>query len=152
MFTSGSTGRPKGVIVPQRGPLVFMLAAAISLRVKLPRVPFPLPHYLSSALNHNETLIDGADVCGCTNGAITFDLSLADLLFPLFVGGRVEVVRGETEGRMIRWVETQLDRMEKSGVTCIWATPCVLSLLTYLSDVPPSINSIFYLASYPCIL
>lgn len=136
MFTSGSTGRPKGVIVPQRGPLNFMLAAAVTLQVELPSLPFPLPPHLSSM--HTQQSICGADVRGCTNGAITFDLSLADLLFPLVVGGQVEVMGNEIVRNMTQWVE----RMEGSGVTCLWATPSVLTLLTDLSELPNSIKSI----------
>src|SRR5690606_12080764 len=67
IYTSGSTGAPKGVMVPHRGMLNNQLG-------KLP--------YLG--LGEHDTVAQTASQC--------FDISVWQLLTPLLVGGRVDIV------------------------------------------------------------
>ncbi|MFC5753956.1 amino acid adenylation domain-containing protein [Actinomadura rugatobispora] len=70
LFTSGSTGRPKGAVVEHRGMLNHLRAKIIDLG------------------------LTGADVVAQT-APLGFDISVWQMLCPLLVGGRVDVVGDE---------------------------------------------------------
>eukprot|EP00026_Physarum_polycephalum_P002120 Phypoly_transcript_02124.p1 GENE.Phypoly_transcript_02124~~Phypoly_transcript_02124.p1 ORF type:complete len:957 (+),score=96.30 Phypoly_transcript_02124:103-2871(+) len=122
-FTSGSTGRPKGVILPHRGAINFMFAAASILGFQLP------------ISDHFEPPVS---LTGCTNGAITFDLSIADIFFPLTMGGKVFVVGSSR----LTNVESFVNSMCQAQVSIVWMTPSVLRLLTENFALPPSLTDI----------
>ncbi|TYB42715.1 amino acid adenylation domain-containing protein [Actinomadura chibensis] len=67
LFTSGSTGRPKGAVVEHRGMLNHLWAKIVDLG------------------------LTGADVLAFT-APLGFDISIWQMLCPLLVGGRVDVV------------------------------------------------------------
>ncbi|QFG20533.1 amino acid adenylation domain-containing protein [Actinomadura sp. WMMB 499] len=67
LFTSGSTGRPKGAVVEHRGMLNHLWAKIIDLE------------------------LTGADAVAFT-APLGFDISIWQMLCPLLLGGRVEVV------------------------------------------------------------
>ncbi|XVQ08591.1 amino acid adenylation domain-containing protein [Spirillospora sp. CA-255316] len=70
LFTSGSTGRPKGAVVEHRGMLNHLRAKIVDLG------------------------LTGADVVAQT-APLGFDISVWQMLCPLLVGGRVDVVGDE---------------------------------------------------------
>jgi amino acid adenylation domain-containing protein len=100
IFTSGSTGRPKGVEVRHRG----------------------VVNYLAS-MARRPGLAAGDTVLALTT--LSFDIHVTELLLPLAVGARVELIDRETAsdpellGRVI----------ESAGVTLMQATPATWTLL-----------------------
>nr|MCU0681112.1 amino acid adenylation domain-containing protein [Polyangiaceae bacterium] len=100
LYTSGSTGRPKGAMVEERNLLNHLDAKARDLGLG-PR-----------------------DVVA-QNAPHTFDISVWQMLAPLLVGARVEVLPDEvalSPGAL-------LERAREAGVTVLEAVPAVLGLL-----------------------
>jgi amino acid adenylation domain-containing protein len=103
IYTSGSTGRPKGVVVGHRSLVNTLTALAAKL-------PF------------------GADDGFVLNSSPSFDVSIAEFLLPLLVGGRVIVgdhAAGLDASELMRLIAA-------SGATYLQATP---SVWTHLLDM-----------------
>jgi amino acid adenylation domain-containing protein len=100
IYTSGSTGRPKGVEVRHRGVVNYLSAMA--------RRPG----------------LEAADaVLALTT--LSFDIAVTELLLPLAVGTRIELVDRETAADPERLAAV----IESSGVTVVQATPATWTLL-----------------------
>jgi len=100
IYTSGSTGRPKGVAVRHRG----------------------VVNYLSSMARRPG--LEAADaVLALTT--LSFDIHVTELLLPLSVGARIELVDRETAADPERLAAA----VESGGVTVMQATPATWTLL-----------------------
>jgi amino acid adenylation domain-containing protein len=100
IYTSGSTGRPKGVEVRHRG----------------------VVNYLSSMARRPG--LEPADaVLALTT--LSFDIAVTELLLPLAVGARIELVDRETAADAERLAAV----IASSGVTVMQATPATWTLL-----------------------
>ncbi len=100
IFTSGSTGRPKGVEVRHRGVVNFLTSMA-----REPGI--------------------GADDVLLSVTTLSFDIAVLELLLPLTVGARCEVL-----SRAVASDATELSRaMDESGVTLMQATPATWRML-----------------------
>jgi amino acid adenylation domain-containing protein len=100
IYTSGSTGRPKGVAVRQRGAVNFLASMA--------REPGLGPDDVMLAVT-----------------TVAFDIHVLELLLPLAVGARIELVSREAAGdglRLAAWLAA-------SGATVMQATPATWRLL-----------------------
>src|SRR6185295_10104128 len=100
IYTSGSTGRPKGVAVRQRGAVNFL--ASMAARPGL-----------------------GPDDALLAVTTIAFDIHVLELLLPLAVGARIELVDREAAGDGLRLAA----RLAASGATVMQATPATWRLL-----------------------
>ncbi|MEO3825209.1 AMP-binding protein [Actinomadura sp. B10D3] len=106
LFTSGSTGRPKGAVVEHRGMLNHLWAKNIDLE------------------------LTGADVVAFT-APLGFDISIWQMLSPLLLGGRVDVIgdaTGHDPAAFARAVDEQ-------GITVVELVPTMVRHL--LDDLAP---------------
>ncbi len=100
LFTSGSTGRSKGVAVSHRGVMNFLTTLAA-------RAGFSA----------------GDVVVALTT--LSFDIAVTELLLPLTIGARIELVRRETAGD----ARLLAAALESAGATVLQATPATWTLL-----------------------
>ncbi len=100
IFTSGSTGRPKGVEVRHRGVVNYLSSMA--------RRP---------GLDERDTIL--------ALTTLSFDIAVTELLLPLAVGARIELVDRETAADAERLGAL----MAAAGVTVMQATPATWTLL-----------------------
>jgi amino acid adenylation domain-containing protein len=100
IYTSGSTGRPKGVQVPH--------AALANLLASMRRI-----------------LGIAADDALLAVTTLSFDIAALELLLPLIVGGRVELVERDVAADGPRLI----DRLDDPAVTFLQATPATWRLL-----------------------
>ncbi|HYU30924.1 MAG TPA: amino acid adenylation domain-containing protein [Thermoanaerobaculia bacterium] len=100
IYTSGSTGRPKGVGVRHRG----------------------VVNYLSTMAERPGLSADDVVMALTT---LSFDIAVTELLLPLTVGARVELVDRETAGDPALLAAV----LESSGATVMQATPATWSML-----------------------
>ncbi|HSK76486.1 MAG TPA: amino acid adenylation domain-containing protein, partial [Thermoanaerobaculia bacterium] len=100
IYTSGSTGRPKGVEVRHRAVANYLAAMAA-----------------------RPGLEAGAVMMAVTT--VSFDIAVTELLLPLTVGARIELVGRETAGDAALLAAA----LESSGATCLQATPATWTLL-----------------------
>ncbi len=100
IYTSGSTGTPKGVLITHRALTNFLLSMA-----KEP------------GLSASDTLLAVT--------TLSFDIAALELLLPLTVGARVEVVSRDEAMDGSRLI----DRLVSSGATVLQATPASWRLL-----------------------
>ncbi len=100
IYTSGSTGRPKGVAVRHRGAVNFLTSMAA------------------------RPGLDSADVMLAVT-TIAFDIHVLELLLPLAVGARIELVSRDVAGDGLRLAA----RLAGSGATAMQATPATWRLL-----------------------
>ena len=100
IYTSGSTGRPKGVEVRHRG----------------------LDNYLA-AMAAGPGLGAGDVMMAVTT--LSFDIAVTELLLPLTVGARIELVSGATAGD----ASLLAAALDSAGATCLQATPATWILL-----------------------
>jgi amino acid adenylation domain-containing protein len=100
MFTSGSTGKPKGVIISRLNLFNFLE----SMEKMLP--------------------ITNKD-CFLAITSTSFDISILELLLPLYIGASLEIVSNEirNSGILLK------DKIDKSSVTVIQTTPSVWGLI-----------------------
>ncbi|HEY0734189.1 MAG TPA: amino acid adenylation domain-containing protein, partial [Herpetosiphonaceae bacterium] len=99
-FTSGSTGQPKGAMVQQKGMLNHCYAKLVDLD-----------------LNAADTIAQTASPW--------FDVSVWQLLAPLLVGGRVEIIKNEIVRQPARLLETIAGKQ----ITILELVPSLLQLL-----------------------
>jgi amino acid adenylation domain-containing protein len=100
IYTSGSTGRPKGVEVRHRGVVNYLSSMA--------RRP---------GLDERDTVL--------ALTTLSFDIAVTELLLPLAVGARIELVDRETAADAERLAAV----IESAGVTVVQATPATWTLL-----------------------
>jgi amino acid adenylation domain-containing protein len=100
LFTSGSTGRPKGVQITKSNLLNFLLAMEVE-----------------PGLGNHDHFLAITPIC--------FDISILELLGPLFTGGTVEIV-GEDERRSANLLGK---RLNESKATLIQGTPSTWRML-----------------------
>ncbi|HKH46426.1 MAG TPA: amino acid adenylation domain-containing protein, partial [Thermoanaerobaculia bacterium] len=100
LYTSGSTGRPKGVEVTQRSLFNFV-----------------------SCMARRPGLAAGDVVMAPTT--LSFDIAATELLLPLTVGARIELVSRETAADPVRLAAS----IEQAGATFLQATPSAWALL-----------------------
>ncbi len=100
IYTSGSTGRPKGVEVVHRGVVNYLASMA--------RRPGIAPRDVILALT-----------------TLSFDIAVTELLLPLVVGARLELVDRETAADADRLGAV----IDAAGVTLMQATPSTWTLL-----------------------
>ena len=100
IYTSGSTGRPKGVGVRHRG----------------------VVNYLATMARRPGMSAADAVVAVTT---LSFDIAVTELLLPLTVGARIELVGRETAADAVRLAAT----LESAGATVFQATPATWTLL-----------------------
>jgi amino acid adenylation domain-containing protein len=100
IYTSGSTGRPKGVEVRHRG----------------------VVNYLAS-MARRPGLTAGDTVLALTT--VSFDIAVTELLLPLAVGARVELIDRDTASDAERLAAA----IDAAGVTVMQATPATWTLL-----------------------
>ena len=100
IYTSGSTGRPKGVVIP---------------------------HY--AVVDHHLAMIDrlqfSEDDVILSVASVSFDPSVQDFFLPLFLGAKVVIASQQEviDGYLLK------ERMEKSNVTMMEATPTTWQML-----------------------
>jgi amino acid adenylation domain-containing protein len=109
IFTSGSTGEPKGAMCEQAGMLNHLLAKIEDL-----------------GLDHGDVVAQTAPA--------GFDISVWQLLAPLLVGGRVEIVPPE----VIEDVERLVATLAARGVTVAQLVPSYLELVVTRLEHAPS--------------
>ncbi len=100
IYTSGSTGRPKGVSVRQRGVL----------------------NYLSTMAERPGMTADDVVMAVTT---LSFDIAVSELLLPLVVGARIELVRRE----VVADPRELAAALTVAGATVMQATPTTFGLL-----------------------
>jgi amino acid adenylation domain-containing protein len=106
LFTSGSTGRPKGAVVEHRGMLNHLWAKIVDLG------------------------LTGADVVAQT-APLGFDISVWQMLCPLLVGGRVDVVGDEVGHDPVALARA----VREQGITVVELVPTMVRhLLDDLAD------------------
>ncbi|MET7331143.1 amino acid adenylation domain-containing protein [Nonomuraea sp. NPDC005650] len=112
MFTSGSTGRPKGVAVPHRAVANLLESFAELLPIG------PRDRWLAVT-------------------TLSFDISVLELLLPLFTGGRVVIAATAevSDGWALR------ERAAAEGVTIMQATPAGWRILLESGGVPATIRT-----------
>ncbi|MEU8797699.1 amino acid adenylation domain-containing protein [Spirillospora sp. NPDC048819] len=106
LFTSGSTGRPKGAVVEHRG-MVNHLWAKIG-----------------------DMGLTGADVVAFT-APLGFDISVWQMLCPLLLGGRVDVVDDEVGHDPVAFAQA----VDERGITIVELVPTMVRHL--LDDLTP---------------
>ncbi|HEX3131568.1 MAG TPA: amino acid adenylation domain-containing protein [Thermoanaerobaculia bacterium] len=109
LFTSGSTGEPKGVMVHHRGLLNHLLAKIGDLD-------------LSASDRVAQT------------AATSFDISLWQMLAPLLLGGRVEIL----SDAVVREPDRLLSEVESRGITVLELVPSVLGPFLDAMERPPA--------------
>ena len=100
IYTSGSTGEPKGVEVTHRG-VVNLLRSM-----------------------HKQPGLSAEDVLLAVT-TLTFDIAMLELLLPLTIGARVELVSREVASDGVQLME----RLAHSGATVMQATPATWRML-----------------------
>jgi amino acid adenylation domain-containing protein len=100
IYTSGSTGRPKGVELRHRGVVNYL--ASMARRPGL-----------------------GEDAVMMALTTLSFDIAVTELLLPLAIGARIELVRRETAAEAARLAAA----VEEAGATIMQATPTTWALL-----------------------
>ncbi len=100
IYTSGSTGAPKGVEVRHGGVINYLAAMA--------RHP---------GLDERDTVL--------ALTTLAFDIAVTELLLPLAVGARIELIGRETAGDAERLAAV----IAGAGITCMQATPATWTLL-----------------------
>ncbi|TMR17668.1 amino acid adenylation domain-containing protein [Nonomuraea turkmeniaca] len=112
MFTSGSTGRPKGVAVPRRAVANLLEAFADLLPIG------PEDRWLAVT-------------------TLSFDISVLELLLPLYTGGRVVIAATAevSDGWALR------ERAAAEGVTIMQATPAGWRILLESGGIPATIRT-----------
>src|SRR5262249_27936930 len=100
IYTSGSTGTPKGVQIPHSNVINFL-----------------------SAMRAQPGLSNADVMLAVTS--LSFDIAALELLLPLVVGGRIELVSRRTATDAVRLIE----RIESSAVTIMQATPATYRML-----------------------
>ncbi|HKH47030.1 MAG TPA: amino acid adenylation domain-containing protein, partial [Thermoanaerobaculia bacterium] len=100
IYTSGSTGRPKGVEVRHRGVVNYLATMAAK--------PGLAPGDVMMAVT-----------------TLAFDIAVTELLLPLSVGARVELVGRETSSDATLLAAA----IDAAGATCMQATPATWTLL-----------------------
>ncbi|MFD0535849.1 AMP-binding protein [Actinomadura luteofluorescens] len=109
LFTSGSTGRPKGAVVEHQGMLNHLWAKVVDLE------------------------LTGDDVVAFT-APLGFDISIWQMLCPLLVGGRVDVVGDEVGHDPVAFARA----VNAQGVTVVELVPTMVRhLLDDLAAAPP---------------
>ncbi|GAA0570440.1 hypothetical protein GCM10009546_36580 [Actinomadura livida] len=106
LFTSGSTGRPKGAVVEHQGMVNHLWAKIVDLE------------------------LTGADVVAFT-APLGFDISIWQMLCPLLLGGRVDVVGDEVAHDPVAFARAVDDR----GITIVELVPTMVRHL--LDDLAP---------------
>ncbi|MBW8485473.1 amino acid adenylation domain-containing protein [Actinomadura parmotrematis] len=108
LFTSGSTGRPKGAVVEHQGMVNHLYAKIVDLG------------------------LTGADVVAQT-APLGFDISVWQLLCPLLVGGRVDVVGDEVGHDPVAFARA----VDERGITVVELVPTMVRhLLDDLAAAP----------------
>ncbi|WP_329521404.1 amino acid adenylation domain-containing protein [Spirillospora sp. NBC_01491] len=100
LFTSGSTGRPKGAVVEHQGMLNHLHAKIVDLG------------------------LTGADVVAQT-APLGFDISVWQMLCPLLVGGRVDVIGDETGHDPVAFARA----VDGQGITVVELVPTLVGHL-----------------------
>ncbi|MEV0662922.1 amino acid adenylation domain-containing protein [Actinomadura luteofluorescens] len=106
LFTSGSTGRPKGAVVEHQGMLNHLWAKVVDLE------------------------LTGDDVVAFT-APLGFDISIWQMLCPLLVGGRVDVVGDEVGHDPVAFARA----VDAQGITVVELVPTMVRHL--LDDLAP---------------
>jgi amino acid adenylation domain-containing protein len=106
LFTSGSTGRPKGAVVEHQGMLNHLWAKIIDLE------------------------LTGADVVAFT-APLGFDISIWQMLCPLLLGGRIDVIGDDVAHDPEAFARAVDDR----GITIVELVPTMVRHL--LDDLAP---------------
>jgi amino acid adenylation domain-containing protein len=109
MFTSGSTGEPKGVMIHHRGLLNHLIAKIEDL-----------------GLNASDRVAQTA--------AASFDISLWQMLAPLLVGARVEIL----SDAVVREPDRLLSEVESRGITVLELVPSLLGPFLDTMEHPPA--------------
>ncbi|MFC4909839.1 amino acid adenylation domain-containing protein [Actinomadura gamaensis] len=108
LFTSGSTGKPKGAVVEHRGMLNHLFAKIVDLGMT------------------------GADVLAMTS-PLGFDISVWQMVCPLLIGGRVEIVPDEVAHDQVAFARA----VDERGITVVELVPTMVRhLLDDLPDAP----------------
>ncbi|WP_019634300.1 amino acid adenylation domain-containing protein [Actinomadura atramentaria] len=108
LFTSGSTGRPKGAVVEHQGMINHLYAKITDLGMT------------------------GADVLAQT-APLGFDISVWQMLCPLLLGGRVEIVGDEVAHDPVAFARA----VDERGITVVELVPTMVRhLLDDLADAP----------------
>ncbi|GAA0214594.1 hypothetical protein GCM10009527_007930 [Actinomadura nitritigenes] len=105
LFTSGSTGRPKGAVVEHQGMLNHLWAKIVDLE------------------------LTGDDVVAFT-APLGFDISIWQMLSPLLVGGRVDVIGDEVGHDPVAFARA----VDEQGITVVELVPTMVRHL--LEDLP----------------
>jgi amino acid adenylation domain-containing protein len=100
IYTSGSTGRPKGVEVRHRALVNYLAAMAAR-----------------PGLGPGDVMLAAT--------TLSFDIAVTELLLPLTVGARVELIGRETAGD----ASLLAAAIDAAGATCMQATPATWALL-----------------------
>ncbi|HEX5758391.1 MAG TPA: condensation domain-containing protein, partial [Thermoanaerobaculia bacterium] len=108
IYTSGSTGLPKGVMIEHLGMLNHLLAKVRTLGL-------------------------GSADCVAQTAAITFDISVWQLMAALLVGGRVRIVGDEVAADPLRL----LGEVERFGVTVLQTVPSMLQAMVERLEAAP---------------
>ena len=106
LFTSGSTGRPKGAVVEHQGMVNHLWAKIVDMG------------------------LTGADVVAFT-APLGFDISIWQMLCPLLIGGRVDVVGDETGHDPVAFAQA----VDERGITIVELVPTMVRHL--LDDLAP---------------
>ncbi|MGP4023222.1 amino acid adenylation domain-containing protein [Actinomadura sp. 3N407] len=106
LFTSGSTGRPKGAVVEHRGMVNHLWAKIADME------------------------LTGADVVAFT-APLGFDISIWQMLCPLLLGGRVDVVGDEVGHDPVAFARA----VDEQGITVVELVPTMVRHL--LDDLGP---------------
>ncbi|TDC55925.1 amino acid adenylation domain-containing protein [Actinomadura sp. KC345] len=109
LFTSGSTGRPKGAVVEHQGMVNHLWAKIIDMG------------------------LTGADVVAFT-APLGFDISIWQMLCPLLLGGRVEVVGDEVAHDPVAFAQA----VDERGITVVELVPTMVRHL--LDDLAPGLR------------
>ncbi|MGW3774228.1 amino acid adenylation domain-containing protein [Actinomadura verrucosospora] len=110
LFTSGSTGRPKGAVVEHQGMLNHLWAKIVDLE------------------------LTGDDVVAFT-APLGFDISIWQMLCPLLLGGRVDVVGDEVGHDPVAFARA----VDAQGITVVELVPTMVRHL--LDDLPPDASA-----------
>ncbi|MCP2336453.1 AMP-binding protein, partial [Actinomadura rupiterrae] len=108
LFTSGSTGKPKGAVVEHRGMINHLFAKIVDLGMT------------------------GADVLAMTS-PLGFDISVWQMVCPLLIGGRVEIVPDAVAHDQVAFARA----VDERGITVVELVPTMVRhLLDDLPDAP----------------
>ncbi|TDC90504.1 amino acid adenylation domain-containing protein [Actinomadura sp. 7K507] len=106
LFTSGSTGRPKGAVVEHQGMVNHLWAKILDMG------------------------LTGADVVAFT-APLGFDISIWQMLCPLLLGGRVDVIGDEVGHDPVAFAQA----VDEQGITIVELVPTMVRHL--LDDLVP---------------